>query len=428
VPRLLAMGRLPVERLFPLTVLYLVDGILFASWVVRIPAIKEQVGASETALGFALLCMTASLTVAMYAGGHLCERLGTRTVIVAGFPFWADSIVLPAFARTPVQLGAILLVLGATYGGLAVALNAAAVEIEKATGRAVMSPMHGLWSLGGLVGAVIGGLLATRLSTFGHLGVVAAGALIVAAAGGPLLLRAPQRQVRADRGPRSTPPPAPTAVPDHQATDQRTTEQQVRTAVVLFGIVALCTAYGEGAVGDWAALHLRDVLGTTAGVAAYGFGAYSVAIAAGRLGGGWLVTRLGETTVVSGGGLLAALGVVVTAWTSDLAFAFVGLVAIGLGLANMFPVVMARAGALGGPRGVGLASTIGTTGMLVGPPVLGFLAGQFGLRTALTTVAVVASLAAVLGLVVRAYVRRIPSGDHDRDHEGVAGQATRTPS
>jgi MFS family permease len=422
--QLLAMGRLPVERLFPLTVLYIVDGILFASWVVRIPAIKEQVGASETALGFALLCMTASLAVTMYVGGHLCERLGTRTVIVAGFPLWAASVVLPAFTHTPVQLGAVLVVLGATYGGLAVALNAAAVEIEKATGRAVMSPMHGLWSLGGLIGAVIGGLLAGRLSTSGHLGLVAAGALVIAMAAGPVLLRAaPLRQVRSDGREEVVPAPAPTGVPVRPPPSR-----QLRTAVVLFGVVALCTAYGEGAVGDWAALHLHDVLGATPGIAAYGFGAYSVAIAAGRLSGGWLVTRLGETAVVSGGGVLAALGVVAAAWTSHLALAFVGLVAIGLGLANMFPVAMARAGALGGPRGVGLASTIGTTEMLVGPPVIGFLAGQFGLRTALTTVAVVATVAAALGIVVRAYARRISSGDHDRDREGVSAQATRTPS
>ena len=432
---LLVNGRRPVDRLNPLALIYVVDGILFASWVVQIPAIKEQVGASETALGFALLCMTASLTVTMYAGGHLCERLGTRTVIVASFPVWAAVIVLPALPRTPVQLGAVLLLLGAAYGGLAVALNAAAVEIEKASGRAVMSPLHGLWSVGGLAGAVIGGLLASRLSTLGHLGLIAIAGLAFAVLVGPWLLReAPAAGAR-----RAFAPVAPVVAPPEQAAPGRAAGA-ARTAVMLFGIVALCTAYGEGAVGNWVALHLRDDLGTTAGVAAYGFGVYSVAIAVGRLGGGWLVMRVGETAVLTGGGVLATVGVLATAWTNDLAVAFGGLLAVGLGLANLFPVAMARAGAVGGPRGVGLASTIGTTGMLAGPPVIGFLAGQLGLPTALSTVAVVATVAAVLGLVVRVYAPPSRRGDHDddcdgyrgrdhgRDHEVVSGHGTQTPS
>ncbi|SDS68994.1 MFS transporter [Actinopolymorpha singaporensis] len=392
--QLLTGGRHPVTRLYPLTVFFAADGVLFASWIVRIPEIKNQVGASATALGLALLCMTVSSAASMYFAGGLCERLGTRTVLVASFPLVCAGLVTPALARSVVALGAILFVFGAIYGVLLVALNSAAVEIESTSGRAIMSPMHGLWSVGGLVGAVIGGLLAAHLTAVEHFAVVAvAGVLVAVGFARPMLLTGADRPVRSEGT-------AAAAAKEHEPV-RRAARTPISLAVVLLGVVALCTAYGEGAIGDWVALHLREDLGAAAGVAAYGFGVYSVAIATGRLTGGRLIERLGETWVLSGGAVLAAAGVLVTAWAGTLAVAFAGLLAVGLGLANMFPVAIARAGAIGGPRGVGLASTIGNTGMLAGPPLIGFLADQVGLRTALSTVAVTALVAAVIGLVQR---------------------------
>ncbi len=401
----MTLDRRPVTRLFPLTIFFAADGVLFATWVVRVPAIKEQVGASATALGFALLCMTAGVAASMYAGGALCERLGTRLVMVATFPLVAAGLVLPALTRTPVQLGAVLLVLGLTYGILIVALNAAAVEVETATGQAIMSPMHGLWSLGGLVGAVIGGLLAERLSTLAHLGMVAALLILVVGAASPAMLGARRRSSGAavDLTGAASVGASAAGEGGAPASAPGTGRRVLSLAVVLFGVVALCTAYGEGAVGDWAALHLREDLAATAGLASYGFGAYSVAIAAGRLGGGWIINRVGVTVVLTGGALLAAIGILVAAWATTVPVAFAGLVVVGLGLANMFPIAIARAGAVGGSRGVGLASAIGTTGMVAGPPVIGFLADQVGLPAALSTVAVLAGVAGVLGIALRRY-------------------------
>lgn len=382
-------GLVPVNRLYPLTVFFAADGVLFASWVVRVPEIKDQVDASATALGLALLCMTFSSAVSMYFAGGLCERFGTRRVLVASFPAVCAGLVLPAFARTVVELGGILLLFGAIYGVLLVALNSAAVEVETATGRAIMSPLHGLWSVGGLIGAVIGGLLAAHLGTLAHLGLIAvAGLAVTAGFAAPML----------NTG-------AANAVAKHGAHEGKPTDVRrapVGMAVVLLGVVALCTAYGEGAVGDWGALHLREELGAAAGVASYGFGVYSVAIAVGRLTGGKLIMRLGETMVLTGGAVVAAVGILVTAWAGSLPLAFVGLLAVGLGLANMFPVAIAKAGAIGGSRGVGLASTIGNTGMLAGPPIIGFLTDQVGLPGALSTVAVLALVAGGLGLLLRA--------------------------
>jgi MFS family permease len=394
--RLLVASREPVTRLYPLTVFFAADGILFATWVVRIPHIKAQVGATATQLGFALLCMTFASAVSMYLAGWLCTRLGTRLVTVASFPLVCVGLVLPALARSPAQLGVVLFAWGCVYGTLLVALNAAAVEVEKATQRALMSPMHGLWSVGGLVGAVAGGLLVELITTSAHLGVIAVAGTVATLLVGPRMMRPDSRSAAPDELATSTENAAPTT--------RRAPEpafHTARTVVILLGVVALCTAYGEGAVGDWAVLHLQQDVGASQSLAAYGFGAYMVAVSVGRLTGGLIIQRVGESWVLIGGAVLAAIGILVAAWTTSVPVAWAGLVVVGLGLANMFPVAMARAGALGGSRGVGLASTIGNVGMLGGPPIIGFLADQWGLPVALSTIAALAAVAGLIGVLLR---------------------------
>ncbi|HEY6739812.1 MAG TPA: MFS transporter [Actinopolymorphaceae bacterium] len=417
------LDRRPVGRLYPLTVYFLLDGVLFASWVVRVPAIKAQTDASATALGFALLCMTFGSAVSMAFTGRLCERFGSRNVMLAAYPVVCAGLMLPGLVRTPFELGAVLLAFGLVYGVLLVGLNSAAVEVESTTGRKLMSPLHGLWSAGGLVGAVIGGLLAERLTTLAHFAVIGVGAIVVVVAfAGPMLSPASSGTVP-ENAPASAPRPTD---PSTARGSARAAARPIRVAVTLFGVVALCTAYGEGAIGDWVALHLRDEVGTTVSQAAYGFGVYSVAIALGRLTGGRLAEWVGETRVLTGGAFVAALGVLTTAWTTSFAVALLGLVLVGLGLANMFPIAIARAGAIGGPRGVGLASTIGNTGMLAGPPVIGFLADQLGLPAALSTAAVMAGVAGVIAVALRRHTDPHSDLTDPTDLTGPTGPADLT--
>src|SRR4029450_13861791 len=131
-------------------------------------------------------------------------------------------------------------------------------------------------------------------------------------------------------------------------------------------------------------------------LAAAGYAGFSLAMACGRLVGSSLVVQHGEEKILVGGALLAAAGMVLAAWAGSVTIALVGFVLVGLGLANVFPLAIARAGALGGAGGVALASTVGYTGRLGGPPLLGFLAEATGLSLALTTVSVFAVVAALL--------------------------------
>ncbi|MCX5345316.1 MFS transporter [Streptomyces atratus] len=369
-----------------LTVFFALDGFLFAGWVVRIPAIKHQTGASASTLGLALLGVSAGAVVTMMLTGRLCRRFGSHPVTVVCGVLLPLSIALPAQTHSALALGLVLLVFGAAYGGMNVAMNSAAVDLVAALRRPVMPSFHAAFSLGGMVGAGLGGLVAGGLSPATHLFVLTGIGLLVTAAAGPVLLRQP------------VPRPASTA---GDAEKPRRPAGLARRMVLLFGVIALCTAYGEGALADWGALHLEQDLHAHPGIAAAGYSLFAMAMTAGRLSGTALLERLGQTRTLVAGGATAAAGMLLGSLAPTTWLALLGFAVTGLGLANIFPVAVGRAGELAGPGGVAAASTLGYGGMLLGPPAIGFLADWFSLPLALTTVALLAAAAAALGYGAR---------------------------
>ncbi|MGW2511450.1 MFS transporter [Streptomyces scopuliridis] len=379
-----------------LTVFFALDGFMFAGWVVRIPAIKQQTGASASDLGLALLGVSAGAVVTMVFTGRLCRRFGSHPVTVVCAVLLSLSIVLPPRTHSALTLGLVLLVFGAAYGGLNVAMNSAAVDLVAALRRPVISSFHAAFSLGGMIGAGLGGLVADGLSPAVHLSLLTGVGLLVTAVTGPTLLRHPApvpERTESDRMKQGT-TEGTAAVPGRL--DGRT-----RRLVLLFGVIALCTAYGEGAMADWSALHLTQDLDATPGLAAAGYSLFALAMTAGRLSGTVLLERLGQTRALVAGGVTAALGMLVGALAPTASPALAGFAVAGLGLANIFPVAIGRAGALAGPGGVAAASTLGYGGMLLGPPAIGFLADWFTLPLALTTVALLAGAAALIGYSAR---------------------------
>ncbi|MFF2063114.1 MFS transporter [Streptomyces sp. NPDC058200] len=373
-----------------LTVFFALDGFMFAGWVVRIPAIKQQTGSSASDLGLALLGVSAGAVVTMVFTGRLCRRFGSHPVTVVSAVLLSLSIVLPPQAHSALTLGLVLLVFGAAYGALNVAMNSAAVDLVAALRRPVISSFHAAFSLGGMVGAGLGGLVAGGLSPTVHLSLLTGVGLLVTAVTGPALLRHPA--------------PVPERAADaeaEKAPEPRQLDGRTRRPVILFGVIALCTAYGEGAMADWSALHLTQDLDASPGVAAAGYSLFALAMTAGRLSGTALMERVGQTRALVAGGATAALGMMVGALAPTAWLALLGFAVAGVGLANIFPVAVGRAGALAGSGGVAAASTLGYGGMLLGPPAIGFLADWFSLPLALTTVALLAAAAALIGYSAR---------------------------
>ncbi|MFG3015003.1 MFS transporter [Streptomyces cinerochromogenes] len=373
-----------------ITAFFALDGFLFAGWVVRIPDIKHQTHASAGALGLALLGVSAGAVLTMTLTGRLCRRYGSHPVTVVCMVVLALSVALPPLTRSAPVLGAVLLLFGAAYGGVNVAFNSAAVDLVAALRKPVMPSFHAAFSLGGMVGAGLGGLVAGALSPARHLlGLSVIGLLVTAVAGRTLLRHEPP--VPPERA------PAPGSEPGGGAAGR----PGGRGLVVVLGLVALCTAYGEGAMADWGALHLQQDLAASPGTAAAGYACFALAMTVGRLTGSALLARLGRARTVIAGGTVAAAGMLLGSLAPSVGAALAGFAVTGLGLANLFPVAVERAGALAGPSGVAVASTLGYGGMLLGPPAIGFMADWFSLPAALTSVAALAAVAAVIGVTTR---------------------------
>lgn len=392
------------------SVFFMLDGFLFANWVVRVPQVKQHIGASAGGLGLALLGVSAGAVVTMVVTGRLCSRFGSRRLTLITGVALSLTMVLPGLMPNVVSLSAALFVFGAAYGGLNVAMNSVAVDITRRLGRPVMPTFHAAYSFGGLSGAVVGGLAAEVLGPEAHLSLAGLVGLVVTVAAGLPVVRSTVLDAPVPEN-----ADAPRAVPSGG---------RIALLVVVFGTIAGCSAYGEGALADWGALHLRADLHTSPGLAAAAYGGFSVAMLAGRLSGTWLLGRLGRTTVLVAGGLAAGGGTLVAAFTPVLAVAVVGFVIVGLGLANLFPAALAQAGALTGPSGVATASTIGYAGMLAGPPVIGFVADRTGLPIALTSITVLAVLASATALLAGRMATRAEQAF--ADHAGVAGSGARS--
>jgi MFS family permease len=304
----------------------------------------------------------------------------------------ALSIVLPPLTHSATALGLVLLVFGAAYGSLNVAMNSGAVDLIAVLRRPVMPAFHAAFSLGGMLGAGLGALIAGHLSPTAHLLLLAVIGLLVAVAAGHAL-----RTYPLPAAPGRRPAPEPDSGPEPPARGGH----RPNLLVLGFGLLALCTAYGEGAMADWGALHLSQDLHAGPGPAAAGYAVFALAMTVGRLSGTAVVQRFGPARALIAGGSTATAGLLLgalapTAWAACLGFAVAGL-----GLANIFPVAIARAGESAGPSGVAAASTIGYGGMLLGPPAIGFLAEEFTLPTALTTLALLSAVAVLLAYATR---------------------------
>jgi predicted MFS family arabinose efflux permease len=367
-----------------ISTLFFVNGAIFAGWVTRVPDVRDRVGADEGTLGLALLAVAVGSMLSMPAVGAACERRDSRAIAGAAALACCASGPLPALAQDIVQLALALLIVGAAFGALDVAMNVQAIAVERAYRRPIMSSFHGWFSLGGLAGALGGGLLAgLGVDARAHL---AGGAVLAAAcvAGAwrhlwPAPARA-QRRGASRRRARATP------------------------ILLVCGAVAFCAALGEGAMADWSALYMTDVLGAGTGVAALAYAAFAGAMAVGRLGGEPVIAALGAagTLQLGCGAMALALGAGLAA--DDPGIAIAAFAIAGLGVACVFPVVLSTAGSVedgGSGPAVAFVSTIGYSGFLAGPPLIGAIANHTTLSWGLGVVVVLGAVAAALAGALR---------------------------
>jgi fucose permease len=394
-------GVVPVAARVATAVVFLCIGMVFGTWVSRVPEIKDQIRSGTGPLGAALLGIAVGAILARPPCGRLVHRWGSRVVARGAAAGCCLALVLPTLARNAVELGIALTVLGAMLGSIDIAMNTQAVAVEAAYGRPVMSAFHGVYSIGGLLGAVLGGrAAAVGLSPLQQyaLAALVLGALAAAAT----LWMLPPAAV----------PPASGPGP-HRAARVRL-DPRYRLPLLLIGLVGLFSLAGEGAVGDWGAIYLHENLGAGVAVASSGFAVYSLAMVTGRLAGDRFVARYGEWAVIMSASAVGGLGFMAALLANHPAAAIGGFIVLGLGLSLVVPVTFSLAGRLGGASasaGVILVSSISGLGPILLPPIIGFLAEVVGLPAALGTISLLALAGVVLMRVIRGLLRRAEAAE-----------------
>lgn len=340
---------------------FLVAGFGVSCWAPLVPYAKDRLVVDEKTLGILLLCLGIGSLVAMLFTGMLSTRYGTRPVILAsGFGLAA---VLPwlAIASTPFTLAVVLLLFGAALGSIDVAMNIHAVEVERIAGRPMLSGFHALYSVGGFAGAAFITLLLSL--DVGPLVSVLMGSALMALA--MVATRSRLLRTKAAEG------------EPHFALP--------RGVVLVIAVLAAITFLAEGALLDWSALLITGNGLVNVEQGGLGYMLFSVAMTAARFSGDALTARIGDRSTMTWGSLVAIAGFVLLLTASSVAVAMLAFVLIGLGCANVVPVLFRRAGSQTiMPPGLAIAAitTLGYAGILLGPAAIGFVAEHVGLTMA----------------------------------------------
>jgi fucose permease len=355
-------------------IVFFVNGVLFSSWVSRIPGVKASVGLGEAGLGLVLFAMGIGTVSALPLTGVLIPRHGTGGVTMGSALASCAALAVVGSIRTAMPLAAGLALFGAAMGVMDVSMNAQASRLEKAVGRSIMASFHGLWSLGALSGTAVGGICAARGVEAGPQFLWLAPVLAAAA----LAVRA--RIVAA--GERSA--PAALTWPSR--------------AVLGVGGVAACGAVIEGGIAEWSGVFLHGARGTSEALAAAGYAAFAMAMAVGRLTGDRLIDRVGSAGALRIGAVVAGAAIAAALLSSPRAsIAAFGLA--GLGMSIVFPIAFSAAGRVADTdpsRAIAAVATMGYGAGMMGPPFIGFAASATSLPAALTSL-VALSLVIALG-------------------------------
>ncbi|MEM8569363.1 MAG: MFS transporter [Pseudomonadota bacterium] len=339
---------------------FLAAGFMMACCAPLFPFLKDNVSADKAQFGVLLLCLGLGSIIAMPATGLLAARRGARPLILLGGYGMVAMLPLMALADTPLALGAALFGFGASLGTIDVAMNVHGAEVEGLERRPLMSNFHAHWSIGGFFGA---GLITVLLSLSAPVAICAV--LGAASALAALLLARPRFLSVAGRA------PEPFAIP--------------RGIVLLLAVLASITFLVEGAVLDWGALLIIDRDLASAENAGVGYILFSVAMLLARLTGDRLVSRIGGVLTLILGGLATMAGLALVVSAPVTLGAYSGFILIGLGAANLVPVLFSAAGRQKVmPPGIAIAAvtTTGYAGILIGPALIGFVSNATSLVTA----------------------------------------------
>ncbi len=360
---------------------FFILGTLFSFWVTRIPGVKEKLELSDGALGIALFFIPLGAIISMLVSARMIHTIGEGKTTLYALLFFCVVILAPVMAVDFISLCVALFFLGFSMGWLDIAMNAVVNTIEKKEMISIMSTTHGFYSLGGIAGGGIGGLLAgLGVNPILHFTVSGLIVLLVAL----LFIRKHVGDIRDDK----TRDPVPLfALP--------------RAPVMGLAVIAFCVMIGEGAVADWSTVYLDEFLSSGAMLAGLGYAGFSLTMTLGRFNGDYYIQKHGRSKVILFGITVAIAGILLLL-TAKIAWVIIGFTLVGMGYSCIIPVLFSSAAKVVGINpAYGLASvaSAGYFGFLIGPVIIGLIAEMYGLNNSFL-------LLLLLTLVALAWAKR----------------------
>ncbi|PJJ60494.1 MFS transporter [Hymenobacter chitinivorans] len=349
--------------------LFFLQGLCFASWASRIPSIQQKMSLSEAELGLVLITLPVGLMLSLPLSGWLVATQGSRRMALVGAVLYSSTLVSIGWAQNLYQLVGCLFLYGVTSNLMNISVNTQAVGVEALYQRPIMAAFHGLWSLAGFTGAAIGNFMNARgIEPLGHFALIWGGILVGLLACWPYTLRH-DRAAAANQ-------------PIFARPDQ---------ALLGLGLIAFCSMICEGAMFDWSGIYFRKVVLAEKAWVGVGYTAFMSTMAGGRFVADWFAHRYGVRAVLQASGLLTAAGLLLAVLLPALPTAIAGFLLVGFGVSSVVPLVYSAAGkASTMSPGVALAavSTVGFLGFLIGPPLIGLVAGAANLQISFSIIAV----------------------------------------
>lgn len=348
---------------------FFVAGLTFSTWASRIPDIKNALHLTEAGLGLVLFALPAGQLISLPLSAWLSARFGTKTVMLVASVLYPLTLVLLASAGSVIQLVVGLFIFGLWANMINIAMNTQAVGVENLYGRSIMASFHGLWSLAGFTGAVLGSFFVSAgLTPLIHFSIICAvtGMIVLASF-------------------KNTMP--------NEISNKKTKQAFAKPdkAILILGLIAFSCMVCEGAMADWSGVYFQKVVETPARFTTIGYVAFTATMATGRFAGDWLVTKFGVRRMLQLSGAVITTGLLVAVIFPNLVSATAGFLLVGFGVSSVVPIVYGLAGkstAMSASSALAAVSTIGFLGFLIGPPLIGFIAQAAGLRLSFALIAV----------------------------------------
>ena len=363
---------------------YFGQGIAFASWASRIPDIKSSLQLSDAVLGSILLALPLGQLLTMPISGRLVTRFGSRIVLAVSVPIYVLFLSNIGLAASAWQLGLMLFLFGVIGNMCNIALNTQAVEAEKLFVKPIMTSFHGVWSIAGFSGALIGLLMINlQVSPYLHFWIITLLLWVNVFFNYKFLV--PGKGTGTSSGSRLFIKP--------------------EGALLQLGIIGFCSMAAEGAMFDWSGVYFKDIVNAPSSLVIIGYASFMIMMALGRFLGDGVIARLGRKRTIQVSGVIIFTGMLISVVFPYIIPATIGFMLVGLGVSSIVPTVYSSAGKnrkVSPGMALAMVSSVSYLGFLMGPPLIGYISALSNLRYSYAVIGCFGLLVTFLASRVRA--------------------------